>query len=84
MGPWLNLAQTLNREGDFTLADRAYATAFETQPENPHILWDRAQNLQQAGSMQEAKQLLLQLADGEWKPEYRWMKDQARWQAGDK
>jgi Tfp pilus assembly protein PilF len=84
VGPWLNLAQTLNREGEFGLADRAYATALETQPDNPQILWDRARNLQQAGSNAEARKLLLQLADGDWKAEYRWMKDQARWQAGDK
>jgi ferric-dicitrate binding protein FerR (iron transport regulator)/tetratricopeptide (TPR) repeat protein len=80
-GPWLNLAVVHNREGEFALADRAYATAFETQPDNPHLLWDRAQNLRQSGKTDDAKTLLRQIADGNWKPEYRWMKEQARRQA---
>jgi len=79
--PWLNLAGVHNREGEFTLADRAYATAFETQPDNPHLLWDRAQNLRQSGKTDDAKKLLRQIADGDWKSEFRWMKDQARHQA---
>jgi tetratricopeptide (TPR) repeat protein len=79
--PWVNLAVVHNREGEFTLADRAYATAFETQPDNPHLLWDRAQNLRQAGKNEEAKKLLRQIADGDWKPDFLWMKSQARRQA---
>jgi ferric-dicitrate binding protein FerR (iron transport regulator)/tetratricopeptide (TPR) repeat protein len=80
-GPWVNLAVVHNREGEFTLADRAYATAFETQPDNPHLLWDRAQNLRQAGRNEEAKKLLRQIADGDWKSDFLWMKSQTRRQA---
>jgi tetratricopeptide (TPR) repeat protein len=77
-GPWVNLARTLNREGDFDLADRAFAAAFAAQPEDPRWLWERAQNLRQAGKSDEAKRLLRQLADGDWKSEFQSLKDPER------
>jgi ferric-dicitrate binding protein FerR (iron transport regulator) len=78
--PWVGLAKSLNREGNFALADRAYASAFETEPTNAQILWDRVQNLRQAGRHDEAQPLLRQIADTEWQPRFAWIKSQARWQ----
>jgi ferric-dicitrate binding protein FerR (iron transport regulator)/tetratricopeptide (TPR) repeat protein len=78
--PWLRLAQTLSREGQPDLADRAYAAAFEAEPTNAQILWDRAQNLRQAGKTEEARRLMRQIADTDWQPRFRWIRGQARWQ----
>jgi cytochrome c-type biogenesis protein CcmH/NrfG len=80
-GPWLELAQTLNHEGDLDLADLAYIAAFDAEPTNAQILWDRAQNLQQAGKTAEARQVFRQIADRQWQPRFNWIKEQARWQA---
>jgi hypothetical protein len=76
--PWVSLAQALRGEGDFELSDRAYARAFEAEPTNAQILWDRAQNLQQLGRLEEARQLYRQLADGKWQPRFNWIQAQAR------
>ena len=79
-GPWLGLARSLQREGDFALADRAYAAASEAEPTNPQILWDRAQSLRQNGRQAEARQLLRQVVEGDWQPRFGWVRSQARWQ----
>jgi ferric-dicitrate binding protein FerR (iron transport regulator)/tetratricopeptide (TPR) repeat protein len=79
-GPWLGLAQTLQREGDFKLADRAYAAAFAAEPTNAQILWDRAQALRQNGKQAEAGKLLRQIVAGDWQPRFAWVRSQARWQ----
>jgi ferric-dicitrate binding protein FerR (iron transport regulator)/tetratricopeptide (TPR) repeat protein len=79
-GPWLNLAQSLQREGDFALADRAFAAAFDAEPTNPQILWDRAQALRQAGQQAEARKMLRQIAEGDWQPRFAWVRSQAKWQ----
>ena len=50
-GPWQGLGTTLGREGDLDLADRAFAAAFAAEPTDAQILWDRAQNLRQAGKL---------------------------------
>jgi ferric-dicitrate binding protein FerR (iron transport regulator) len=76
--PWLGLAQTLSREGDLALADRAYLVASEAEPGNPQILWDRARNLRQAGKPVEARQLLQQIVDVNWEPRYEGIRAQAR------
>jgi len=76
--PWLGMAQTLRQDADFELADRAYANAFQAEPTNAQILWDRAQNLQQMGRTDDARSLFRQLADGDWQPRFQWMRDQAR------
>jgi ferric-dicitrate binding protein FerR (iron transport regulator) len=80
--PWLSLAQTQQKARDFDLADRAYAAAFEAEPTNAQILWDRARNLQHAGKPAEAETLYRQLAEGEWQPRFRGLQAQARWQIG--
>jgi tetratricopeptide (TPR) repeat protein len=79
-GPWLGLAQSLRQEGDLGLADRAFAAAFEAEPTNAQILWDRAQNLEQSGNHLEAQKLYRRLADGPWQPRFNWIQSQARWQ----
>jgi tetratricopeptide (TPR) repeat protein len=77
-GPWVSLAETLRQKGDVDLADRAYTAAFEAEPTNAQILWDRAQNLRQAGRRAEAQALFRQLADGTWQPRFAWLQSQAR------
>ncbi len=79
--PWLAVAQSLREEGEFDLADRAYATAFDAESTNAQILWDRAQNLQQAGLAEEARRVYRQLAAGTWQERFQGLKNQARFQA---
>ncbi|HKI38357.1 MAG TPA: VIT domain-containing protein [Gemmataceae bacterium] len=78
--PWVALATTLSRTGELGLADRAYAAAFEAEPTDAQILWDRAQNLCQAGKTTEAQKLYRQLAEGDWQPRFNWVRTQAKWQ----
>ncbi|MBY0527746.1 MAG: FecR domain-containing protein [Gemmataceae bacterium] len=80
--PHLQLAQTLMGEGEFDLADKAYAAAFEAEQTNPQILMQRAQALQQAGKTTEARKVYRQIADGSWQPRFQWMQQQARQQLG--
>ncbi len=79
-GPWLGLARELQREGDFALADRAYVAAFDAEPTNPQILWDRAESLRQSGQRAEAQKVLRQITEGDWQPRFGWVRSQARWQ----
>jgi tetratricopeptide (TPR) repeat protein len=76
--PWVSLAQSLSSQGDFELADRAYASAFDIEPTNAQILWDRAQLLDQRGKPDDAGRLYRQLADGTWQPAFNWIQQQAR------
>ncbi|MBI3407439.1 MAG: FecR domain-containing protein [Planctomycetes bacterium] len=41
-GPWADIAQNLARKNVLDLADRAYQAAFEAEPTNAQLLWDRA------------------------------------------
>jgi ferric-dicitrate binding protein FerR (iron transport regulator) len=81
-GPWLNLAESQRKAGDYDLADRAFAAAFDAEPTNAQILWDRAQNLQRIGKSTQAQALLRKLADGQWQPRFSGLQAQARWQVG--
>ncbi len=74
---WLNLAQTLRNDGDFELADRAYATAFEAEPTNAQILWDHAQLLEQTGRSKEARTIYRRIANGQWQPRFNPIKRRA-------
>jgi tetratricopeptide (TPR) repeat protein len=76
--PWRDLAKELSHKGDLELADRAYAAAFEAEPTNAQILWDRAQNLRQAGKTISAQKIYRQLAEGKWSPQFQWVQAQAR------
>ncbi len=70
----------MNRTGELNLADRAYLSAYETEPTNAQILWDRAQNLRQAGKTVAARTVLTQIADGAWQPRFQSLQAQARLQ----
>jgi predicted Zn-dependent protease len=78
--PWLSVAQSLVRQGNLDLSDRAFKAACEAEPTNAEILWNRAQNLKQAGKHAQAQKLLRQVADGPWPPRFQWLQTQARTQ----
>ncbi len=78
--PWLDLAKALREQGHFTLADRAYASAFRAEPTNAQILWDRAQALQENGRREEAHKLFRQIAEGTWDPRFSGLQEHARQQ----
>lgn len=75
--PWSNLAAQLHQQGDLALADRAYAVAFDVEPTNAQVLWDRAQLLQQAGRFDKARQQYQRIADQDWQPRFERLKQQA-------
>jgi tetratricopeptide (TPR) repeat protein len=81
--PWVSLAQSLRRTGDLGLADRAYRAACESEPTNADYLWDRAQNLRQAGKEPEARAVLRQIAEGRWQPRFQPTQARARAQLGE-
>jgi len=76
--PWVSLAQQLSQQGDFSLADRAYETAFDLEPTNGQVLWQRAQLLQQNGRLEEARRVYQKLAEGTWQPRFQWFQQQAQ------
>ena len=78
--PWVSLGRELARGGDASLADKAFTAAFDAEPTNAEILWERAQNLRQSGKLTEAQRLYRQLAEGDWQPRFNSLKSQAKWQ----
>jgi len=72
-----DLAAQLNRTGDYTLADRAYATAFRQQPNKGQLLWDRAMNLIQAGKKEQGLHVLRELVQS--KEKWDQLKQRAKW-----
>ena len=68
------------RKGELELADRAYKAAFEAEPTNAQILWDRAENLRRIGKTVEATGLFRQIAEGTWQPRFQGLVNQARTQ----
>ncbi len=77
---WDDLGQRMQRRGQFGTADMAFATAVEADPSDATILWNRSQNLRQAGDVAGANKLLRQIADSEWPPVYNNVRANARWQ----
>jgi ferric-dicitrate binding protein FerR (iron transport regulator) len=77
-GPWLSLAEALIRQHDSRLADDCFAQAMLADPGDAEIVWKRVQHLKRYGEEERAKQLLRQLADGDWQPRFQWLKTQAR------
>jgi tetratricopeptide (TPR) repeat protein len=78
---WLELARALARqeEVDLTdLAELAYEQASQAEPDNPQILWERAQNLERAGRKADAREVYRLLAVGRWEADFHWMKFEAR------
>jgi hypothetical protein len=76
--PWLQLAQSFQGDGEHDLADRAYAEAFEAESTNAQILWDRAQNLLQAGRTNEGLALYRALATGQWQERFQGLQAAAK------
>jgi tetratricopeptide (TPR) repeat protein len=76
--PWLEIAQALHNEGAFDLADRAYASAFAAEATNAQILWDRAENLLQAGRVDLARAVYQALAVGNWQPRFQGLQQEAK------
>ena len=81
-GPWVSLAGELRRQGRFELAVRAYTTAFEVEPTNAQVLWDKAQLLQQSGRHVEAQKMYRRIATTDWQPRFNWIKQMAKQYAG--
>jgi tetratricopeptide (TPR) repeat protein len=80
--PWVSLAWSVRQEGNWRLADKCYEMAFDAEPSNAQLLWDRAEHLRQQGLIAESRRLLKQLADGEWQPRFNGLKAQARQAVG--
>ena len=76
--PWQDLAGMLRQQAQFDLADRAYALAFEAEPTNAQILWDRAQVLLETGRTDEAEEIFRRIAESDWSDEYAGLKSRAR------
>ncbi len=77
-GPWSTLAETLRQGGEPSLADLAYRAAYDAEPTNPQLLWDRAENLQQSGKTVQAQTLYRQIAEGHWAPHHAGLVAQAK------
>ena len=60
------------------MADKAFKAAYEAEPTNAQILWDRAGNLQQSGRTVQAQSLYRQIAEGDWQPRFQGLVSQAK------
>jgi hypothetical protein len=60
---WVNLAQSLQQQEDFDLAERAYKQACLTAPANAELMRLRADNLLRAGHAAEGRDLLRQIGE---------------------
>ena len=76
--PWLTLAKTMLDGGDRNLADSAFAAAFDAEPTNPQILWDRADNLRRLGRDPAADELVRRIAKGSWQPRFQGLTNLAK------
>jgi tetratricopeptide (TPR) repeat protein len=74
---WDERGREYHRQGQYELAQRAYALAFEANPANAEILWHRAQALLEAGRRDQAQALLQELVHGSWENKYDWIRRQA-------
>jgi hypothetical protein len=74
--PWLTFARAMLDGGDRDLADTA--AAFDAEPTDPQILWDRADNLRRLGRGPAADGLLRRIAEGSWQPRFQGLVSQAR------
>jgi tetratricopeptide (TPR) repeat protein len=74
---WDERGREYRRQGQYELAQRAYALAFEMHPANAEILWNRAQALLEAGHRDRAQPLLQELVRGSWEKKYDWIRRHA-------
>ena len=79
---WRTLAKTMLDGGDRNLADAAFAAAFDAEPTDPQILWDRADNLRRLGRGPAADALVRQIAEGVWQPRFMGLANQAKARTG--
>jgi tetratricopeptide (TPR) repeat protein len=75
---WLSLGRTLRDQGSVSLAGIAYEQAFNAEPTNAQILWERAQMLEQAGKPAAAREHYRRIADGQWDASLQSIQSQAR------
>ena len=54
------------------------AAAFQTEPTNAEILFERANNLKNLGRTEQANQLYRQIAVGTWQPRFAGFQRQAK------
>ncbi len=76
--PWLSMAQSAMQEGNLVLADQCYEAAFAAEPTNAQILWDRSRLLERRGETSHSREVLQQIAAGDWQPRFEGLKTQAR------
>jgi predicted Zn-dependent protease len=76
--PWVSLAQWLQKDGYLDLADKAFGIAYDAEPTNAQILWDRAQNLLQAGRGEDARAVYRVLAESSWQPRFQGLQNEAK------
>lgn len=75
---WERLAKNQIAAGDRESADAAFAAAFQVEPTNPQLLWDRAENLRRLGRIAAADTLLRQIAAGAWQPRFQGLVHRAK------
>ena len=68
----------MRQQGRVDLADRAYAAAFDAEPTNAQILWDRAELLRENGRPAQARPLFRQIAAGPWGPQFAGLQSRAK------
>ena len=64
--------------GDRDLADTAFAAAFDAEPTDPQILWDRGRHPCRLGRDAAADALLRRIAEGQWQPRFQGLANQAK------
>jgi tetratricopeptide (TPR) repeat protein len=74
---WDKRGREYHRQGQYELAQRAYALAFEAQPTNAELLWHRAQAFVEAGHRDRAQALWQELVRRAWDPKYDSLRRQA-------
>jgi len=75
---WVALAAELAGQNEPALADRAYVAAFQSDPDNAQILWDRAQLLQRNGQDDRARQIYRRIVEGRWPEKHKALQQQAK------
>lgn len=74
---WLTFANTMNSEQRFSVADRAFDTAFSCEPTNPEILLQHAVFYRATGQEPKAREMLTRITTSQWQPRFDAIKSQA-------
>ncbi|MFO1044131.1 MAG: VIT and VWA domain-containing protein [Planctomycetaceae bacterium] len=75
---WYLFAVAMAGEERFTVADRAWATAFECEPTNPELLVNHAKFLRSIMQESRARELLNRVVNESWQPRFDGTKLQAQ------